>query len=74
MCHDVMAGGRQREGILQEGVCKGGREGVANSLSRLAQSPQYSDTGTRGTGDTICQFLLLLEQIICTHYHFICML
>ena len=25
MCHDVMAGGRQREGILQEGVCKGGR-------------------------------------------------
>ena len=25
MCHDVMAEGRQRGGILQEGVCKGGR-------------------------------------------------
>ena len=81
MCHDVMAEGRQRGGILQEGVCKGGRGLQILCLDLHSYEPSASGSiqtqgraGTKGTGDTICQFLLLSEQIICTHYHFICVL
>ena len=74
MCHDVMAEGRQRGGILQEGVCKGGRGLQILCLDLHSYGVFRHRAGTKGTGDTICQFLLLSEQIICTHYHFICML
>lgn len=57
MCHDVMAEGRQRGGILQEGVCKGGR-GLQilcldlHSYERALSFREYSDTGQgRDQGD-----------------------
>ena len=51
MCHDVMAEGRQRGGILQEGVCKGGRGLQILCLDLHSYEPSASGSiQTQGTG------------------------
>ena len=59
MCHDVMAEGRQRGRDPVRGSLQG-REGVANSLSRLAQhsstSPQLLVFRLIGPGGRDIQF------------------